>query len=604
MSNRTEENNQALNDLFQIAAMPIALEEMLGNSLDILLSLSWLSVLPKAGIFLMSEDEGDAALLNLVASRHLDDEVVRLCAQVVSGQCLCGRVAVSKQPLHVSCLDERHEIRFEGMAPHGHYLIPILSAEVMLGLMLFYLPHGTRRNDEEMDFLIRCASVLALAIELRRKERALEATNRELMLQKQTLDQHAIVSIADTSGSIIYVNDKFCEISGYSREELLGRNHRVMKSNEHGQDFYQDLWQTISAGQVWHGEIKNHRKDGGFYWVNATIVPFMDEQGKPFQYVAVRTDITERKAIEEALKQAQSVANIGSWSLDLGVDELMWSDQIFSIFGIDPKQFDASFVAFVDTIHPDDRAYVLEQYRLSLAGQIPYDIEHRIVRKDNGRVLWVHERCIHQRNELGEVIRSDGTVQDITERKQAQEEIQRLAMTDHLTGLANRTQFHRRFSESLLLAKRESLKLALLLLDLDRFKTVNDAYGHQVGDEVLKAAAAAMNLERRKTDVVARMGGDEFAILLINPDSLVGIEKCAQRIIDEIGKPIAVGGREIEVGVSIGIALFPADGLEEDELIHQADAALYLAKHSGRSTYRLYQTAQQQATNVFAAGQH
>lgn len=133
-------------------------------------------------------------------------------------------------------------------------------------------------------------------LKLRIKDRT-----RELNLQKSALDEHAIVSSADIKGNIIYVNDKFCNISGFSRDELMGQNHKILKSGEHSLEFYEDLWETISSGKVWNGNIKNRKKDGDYYWVDATIVPFLDDQKKPFQYVSIRTDITERMAaIEKA----------------------------------------------------------------------------------------------------------------------------------------------------------------------------------------------------------------------------------------------------------------------------------------------------------------
>ncbi|MEO5336237.1 MAG: PAS domain S-box protein [Magnetospirillum sp. WYHS-4] len=240
-----------------------------------------------------------------------------------------------------------------------------------------------------------------------------------------------VVVMTDTSGTIEYVNQRFVEVSGYSREEALGRNPRFLKSGRADGADYRELWSTLKSGRTWQGVFCNRHKNGTLYWEEALVAPVSGADGQTVHYIAFKTDITERRRTEERLEQsearlaeAQRIARLGNWSWDVAGGDLFWSEETYRIFGHCPGEFVPSYEGFCAMVHPDDRARVKESESLAFGKGIPHAIDHRIVLPD-GRIRWVHQEAIAVRGADGRADRLSGTVQDITERKEGEETLRR-----------------------------------------------------------------------------------------------------------------------------------------------------------------------------------
>ncbi len=247
--------------------------------------------------------EGRLTFMNAAAEKKLGWQEQEMIGQAVHEK--------------VACLQPDGTPFAEGQSPHQRVIASGAMAQdnaVFIGRDGSKIPVEYRSNPILLEG-VACGALVSfqdtsLHIEAARKlglaNSRLSATLRELEFQQQALDEHAIVSIADRAGRIIYVNRKFSEISRYEADELMGRDHRILNSGYHGHEFFKDMWGTISGGRIWHGEVRNRAKDGSFYWVESTIVPFMDEQGHPERYISVRTDITARKVLEGQLSEQRA----------------------------------------------------------------------------------------------------------------------------------------------------------------------------------------------------------------------------------------------------------------------------------------------------------
>lgn len=286
-------------------------------------------------------------------------------------------------------------------------------------------------------------------------------------MYRKAVDAAAIFSETDLSGRITYVNEQFCDVSGYPREELLGANHRILNSGFHPPEFFVGMWRTISRGQVWKGEICNRGKDGTVYWVDSTMVPLVDEStGQVRKYLSIRFDVSEKRQL---------------------LHTLQW--------------------------------------------RVGHDV---------------------------------------------------------LTGLPNRAYLSDLLNQALESSRADGIPLAVCMLDLDGFKAVNDGYGHASGDLLLIEVAKRLKSIMRGEDVVARLAGDEFVLILRHVRDADELHGAMQRVLTAISRPYTVGENSLSVCASIGVTLYPLDNEDADTLLRHADQAMYVAKQSGRNRYYVF----------------
>jgi len=305
------------------------------------------------------------------------------------------------------------------------------------------------------------------------------------------------VLITDENGIIIWVNPAVTELTGYKPQEMLNRKTNLFRSHKHTDAFYEDMWETITAGKVWRGELINKKKDGSLYHEDQTITPVKNEDGKITNYIAIKQDITAyQKAVkklresDERFRLLVNTVNayfyINEYSPNSQLKPRYISENIEKLAGFQPQRFMNDWNFWQTIIHPEDlQNWIKFSHKLSEGSSC--ELEYRILHKD-GKVIWVNDNAQVTREENGKLV-IYATLTDITERKQVENQIRHLATHDPLTNLPNRIMFREILEHAISYSKRNQQKLAVFFLDVNNFKHINDTYGHYIGDELLISIA-------------------------------------------------------------------------------------------------------------------
>jgi diguanylate cyclase (GGDEF)-like protein/PAS domain S-box-containing protein len=414
------------------------------------------------------------------------------------------------------------------------------------------------------------------------------------------LDQLGIVSIADADGRILHVNDEFVRVSKYPRHEVLGQTHAILNSARHSSDFWSEAYHVLAAGRTWQGSLTNRAKDGTFYWVDALIVP-LKSRNRIKGYLSIQRDITEAVSLRAAVEGRDDVLHAIAESFPGGVAAfdkshrlIFCNDKLKQIFDYPDDLFDSGQPTL-------EQLYCFNANRGEYGPGLAEDLAKSRIQIEKGSI----EQAIERRRPDGTYLEirctplpNGGFVIayfDITARTHDQAMIARLAHHDVLTGLSNRAFVQDRIHTAL--TTPEEQVLALHCLNIDGFKTVNETLGRAGGDQLLKLTAQRLGSVLGRSDIAARLGADDFAVMQMTPRSIEDVEAMAKRIIETLSEPFVIGDHEVAIGTSVGIALAPSDGTDAEQLMQNADTALWRMKSQSRGTFGFFEPPMRERLN-------
>jgi diguanylate cyclase (GGDEF)-like protein/PAS domain S-box-containing protein len=442
----------------------------------------------------------------------------------------------------------------------------------------------------EVELLTRIGSALTLYRERTvrlHKTRELEESEEKFRI---TFDQAPVgIAHVDPEGKILMANQRLCDMLGYSKGELVDLVFHGLCVIEDRETHIRCLRDLVEKGSSYHtAQLSLSHRHNRIVWTQLTVSPLRESTGKLKYFIYVLEDISERKAAEDSLRLAATV-------FDSSPNAVIITDAEANIVRVNRAFTEITGYHLEEVVGRNPRLLSSGQHDAAFYKSLWSTLtsaerwEGEIInRRKSGETYPSWQTLCAVKDSKGELSNYVGISGDITLRKEAEERLQFLANHDALTRLPNRALFSDRLQHALARASREALNMALLFLDLDRFKIINDTLGHNTGDFLLRGVGKRLSDHIRESDTIARWGGDEFIMLLESVGSADDAATVAQRILEVFAGPFKVDGREVSVTGSIGISLFPRDGRDGRTLLRNADKAMYWAKESGRNNYQFY----------------
>ncbi len=482
-----------------------------------------------------------------------------------------------------------------GRIEHSHLAFWIGGGLIALGLTggfgaVIFSQRRRLKQEEELQQADRDRLQAQIAA-LKNRQQALETENWRLQqtaeTQQKTVEilrdseQHfrilarrlpVGVFTADTQGECRYVNEYWRQLAGLTAKQAAGSKW-LQSVHPDDRELITQAWrQAVDQDSEF---IANHRfqsSSGRVAWLSTRAVPLRDHAGRVTSYLGASTDVADLKRVEETLRASESKFR-SYFELPLigialtGPDKRWWevNDRLCEMLGYRRAQL--LRLSWAELTHPDDLAAEIAQFDRAMSRRTEgYSLDKRFLRQDGIPIyVSVSSRCVRRTNNVVEYFVT--VVQDITERKQAEDRIQHLAQYDALTGLPNRALLDDRLRQAVLRAGRDHSLVAVLLVDLDHFKRINDALGHSFGDRLLQGVVDRLQQCVRQCDTISRQGGDEFAVLLPDLGSSDDAARIAQRILETVALPYRLDDHELLTSCSIGISLYPRDGHSTENLI-------------------------------------